>query len=199
MFTFSNPTPIGLSGPGDMGPANLYPSTIVVSGVSPFVTEVTVTLRCIIHTLVSDISVILQGPDPTRSVELMSSVGNAGVLDVTYTFRDGATPLPTVGGPPTGTYRPTQYQTLPYPGPAPILPTSTMLSVFNGLDPNGTWSLFVVDRRTGNAGVILEGWTLTITNGPRPTQEIIPAPPSWILLGVGGTLTALLVRRRLLG
>ena len=39
-----------------------------------------------------------------------------------------------------------------------------MLAAFNGLNPNGTWSLYVVDDVGGDVGTIAGGWDLTITS-----------------------------------
>jgi subtilisin-like proprotein convertase family protein len=44
---------------------------------------------------------------------------------------------------------------------------SGMLSVFNGSDPNGVWSLFVADVSAGGEGT-LAGWGLAITTVPEP-------------------------------
>lgn len=63
-------------------------------------------------------------------------------------------------------------------------PRSDMLANFSGLDPNGTWTIFVADmNQNGNA--IFDSWGLNIT--------IIPEPQSLFLLTLGGLL---LLRRR---
>src|SRR5207249_1683210 len=58
-----------------------------------------------------------------------------------------------------------------FTNPAPAVPYSTALSAFNGTNPNGTWSLFVLDSNTGQAGQITGGWLLTIF--PAPTISAI--------------------------
>ena len=45
--------------------------------------------------------------------------------------------------------------------PAPVGPYATALSVFNGTNPNGTWSLYVADDTAQDAGKV-EGWSLQI-------------------------------------
>ena len=50
--------------------------------------------------------------------------------------------------------------------PAPPEPHSTQLSAFNGLNPNGTWNLFVADDAAGDAGSIAAGWRLELTTAP---------------------------------
>lgn len=47
--------------------------------------------------------------------------------------------------------------------PAPAPPYGSTLSVFDGTNPNGTWSLFVFDDAVADSGTIAGGWFLTIT------------------------------------
>ena len=63
-------------------------------------------------------------------------------------------------------------------------PRSNPLSVFNGMDPNGTWSLFVADASSGFESTLV-GWTLNID---------VPEPGSAALLV--GALAAMLVARK---
>src|SRR5439155_12445498 len=43
-------------------------------------------------------------------------------------------------------------------------PYNTNLAAFNGSNPNGTWSLYVLDDTGGNAaGVISNGWSMNLT------------------------------------
>ena len=43
------------------------------------------------------------------------------------------------------------------------------LSYFNGLDPNGTWTLFFADRSVGGQSK-LDGWSLEVTTVPEPVN-----------------------------
>jgi subtilisin-like proprotein convertase family protein len=47
---------------------------------------------------------------------------------------------------------------------------SAMLSLFNGGDPNGTWTLFVADTSSGGEGTLVS-WSMDITTSavPEPT------------------------------
>jgi subtilisin-like proprotein convertase family protein len=166
--SFSNPTPIIIpaTGTGDNtgAPSNPYPSTIEVSGVTGTISKVTVQLFDFNHTWPDDVDVLLAGPGGQKLL-LMSDVGGAtDVVNVDLTFDDAAGSISTIILP--GTFRPT---TLipgdPFPAPAPPgpYPDPQRLSVFNGLSPNGTWSLFVVDDTGGDIGNINGGWSLTIT------------------------------------
>src|SRR5262249_58826040 len=83
-----------------------------------------------------------------------------------------ASSLPDSGELSTGTYKPTNFDATgpdTFPSPAPAPSGGSALSVFNGTDPNGIWSLYIVDDNPGDGGSIT-GWTLTMqTSGPAPT------------------------------
>ena len=69
--------------------------------------------------------------------------------------------------PPSGTYKPSTDgapENLPLPAPQQPPPYGTVLSVFNGTNPNGLWQLFVNDAAEGDEGVIALGWELNITS-----------------------------------
>jgi uncharacterized repeat protein (TIGR01451 family) len=95
----------------------------------------------------------------------MSHTGGAyGLTNVTLTFDDRA-PVALVGGSPlvTGTYRPSRYGAgVNFPAPALTAPYGTALSGINGSDPNGFWSLFVLDDSPGDSGIIAAGWSMTL-------------------------------------
>ena len=164
--TFSNTTSITIP---DEGAATPYPSVINVSGVSGTITTVTVTLTNFSHTWASDVDVLLVGPAGQRAL-IMSDVGSAfPATNVTITLSDAAASvLPASGSFPDGTYKPTDYtDDSPdgdnFPAPAPTPPYSTLLSAFNGTNPNGAWSLYVRDDGPGDQGSIAGGWSLSIT------------------------------------
>jgi len=59
--------------------------------------------------------------------------------------------------------------------PASVLtssPRSAFLSSFNGLDPNGDWTLFIADLDAGNTG-ILESWGLNVMGVPEPSSAAL--------------------------
>ena len=161
-----NNAPIAVPGTGTGtstgAPSNPYPSTINVTGVTGTVTKVTVTLHNLNHTFPSDVDVLLVGPGG-QTVILMSDVGGeTDAVNATLTFDDSA---PSIGTSiVSGTFRPTNVGNGdPFPSPAPSAPFGSFLSVFNGIDPNGTWSLYVVDDAGGDSGNINGGWSLTIS------------------------------------
>jgi hypothetical protein len=172
-----------ISIPGGPGAATPYPATIDVSGLSGTTTDVNVTLHGVSHTFPDEVAVLLVGPSG-HNVMLMSDAGGGQDLNgVDLTFDDEAgTRLPDGAGTliTTRSYRPTQgansavlVSSLPDP-PAPAGPYGTSLSVFDGTDPNGTYSLYVYDDSSGDAGQIAGGFSLDIkTTADAPTE-----PPS---------------------
>jgi uncharacterized repeat protein (TIGR01451 family) len=151
----------------DDGPGSIYPSLISVSGQTAAVSKVTVTLLNVNHVYPDDLDIILVGPGG-RKTYLMSDAGlDVGLNNVTLTFDDAAAqPVPDTGPIVSGTYRPANYGTLAdmFAEPAPPGPYATNLSVFNGTNPNGLWSLYVMDDLPNDTGY-LEGWRLNLTLG----------------------------------
>jgi len=183
---FTNPANITINA---SGAGNPYPSNITVSGVSGTVSKVTVTLTNASHTWPDDVGVLLVGPTGLK-VRLMTDCGgpNATVVpaggemtNVTLTFDDAAAnSLPEGFNTPniitTGTWKPTLCSldgtndgaphAANFAGAAPAGPYG--LSAFNGVNPNGTWSLFVDDDTAGDFGSIAGGWSIDITTAGPP-------------------------------
>src|SRR5204863_4832230 len=108
---------------------------------------------------------LLVGPGGQKVLLMSDAGGSTGISNVTLTFDDAAaSKLPDSAGITSGTYRPTDFATGDtFPSPAPAGPYGTALSVFNGLNPNGTWSLYVLDDEAGDSGSIAGGWSLKFT------------------------------------
>ena len=193
-LNFTNPVPIVISDRsvgGTPAPAAPYPSSIVVAGMQGAVTKVTVKLNNITHGFPSDLDMMLVGPGG-QAAFIMSDAGGCctGITNVTLTLDDfAADPLPSpTQAPPvvTGTYRPANYgpigDFLPPPAPNPNPSPSPALSAFNGSNPNGIWSLYVVDDQNGNVGNIAGGWELIISTDacasptPSPTATATSTP-----------------------
>jgi large repetitive protein len=164
--TFDQSGPITIP---SVGVADPYPSTIVVAGMPPSLLSVTVTLIGMNHTFTDDIDVLLVGPGGEATI-LMSDVGGGlDLVDVTLTFdMDATESLPDSAQVVAGTYLPTNFDAGGTPdtfaAPAPVGPYEVSLDVFTGADPNGTWSLFVVDDLGADVGSIAGGWSITITS-----------------------------------
>ena len=166
--TFSNPAAITILDTPRVGGIALsspYPSTINVAGVVGTVSKVTATIKGLSHTFPGDVDMLLVGPGGQKML-LMSDVGGGtDAVNATLTFDDTA--AGSIGAPVvSGTFRPTNIgtgDTFPAPAPAGPYPDPQMLSTFNGVNPNGTWSLYVVDDSGIDAGSIAQGWELSIT------------------------------------
>jgi subtilisin-like proprotein convertase family protein len=177
--TFSNAAAITIPSSGNATP---YPSAITVPAGLGNLQAVSVTLNGVAHTWPDDIDILLVGPGG-QNVILMSDVAgfNPGVSGLTLTFRDGAPEI--FGGlaPASGTYRPSNVDaTEVFGAPAPGGPYGANLSVFNGTNPTGTWSLFVRDDVAGDAGQIAGGWTLRLTTAAQDyvnKSELLVFPP----------------------
>lgn len=159
--TFSSTNSITLR---DNRTASPYPSTIAVSGLSGTVGNVTATLVNAGHTYPQDISALVVGPDAQNTALLMAGAGTAPMEAATVTFDDNAATALPPGQILTGAYRPASYlPSVTLPAPAPGGPYGSVLSVFNGKAPNGTWSLYMNDQAAGDSGAVTNGWQLTFT------------------------------------
>jgi subtilisin-like proprotein convertase family protein len=194
----SNPAPIAIP---DAAAATTYPSTIAVAGVTGTVVRVNVTLTGLSHGAPDDLDILLVGPGG-QTVLLMSDTGRDAISNVTLTFDDAGQPVPKkrIG---SGTFRPTNSRDKgnsgndTFPAPAPGGPYGGQLAAFNGVDPNGSWRLFVRDDHASGTGTLAGGWCLTITTdqpggatGCTPTltvattgQGIVTSAPAGITCG----------------
>jgi subtilisin-like proprotein convertase family protein len=158
----------------DAGSSTPYPSTITVAGATRGVAKVTVRL-VLTHDVPEDVDAMLVGPRG-QAVMLMSDIGSAPLASATLRFDDDAAgPVPDMIV--AGTFQPTNEDggdADAFPAPAPQTAPGGALSAFKGTDPNGTWSLYVVDDEAGDAGSI-GSWTLSITDAPRSVLAWAPA------------------------
>jgi subtilisin-like proprotein convertase family protein len=185
-FTFSNTTTITIpaSGTGTTtgAPATPYPSNIIVTGAPTTIDKVTVSLNNFNHTFPDDVDVLLVSPTGRKLIIFSDSGSLTVATNLNITLDDAAASQPPDGtGLTSGTFRPANYGTVqdPFPAPAPAGPylspapggTDTLNSAFAGAaggNPNGTWSLYVVDDASGDVGNFNSGWTLTLTQNPTP-------------------------------
>ena len=155
------------------GPATPYPSTVAVSGLSGTIVDVNVSIIGFGHTWPGDVDVLLVGPFGQTAVLMADAGGSTSVSNADLTFDDSATasvpsPIPSDA---LGIYKPTSQEGFGGPAPAPAGPYGSALSIFDGTNPNGTWSLFVFDDAQGYSGSIASGWRLDIaTDGPTVTS-----------------------------
>jgi hypothetical protein len=169
---FSNPAAILVPAGqpvASSGPAAPYPSTITVAGQPTSSGKVRVLLNDVQHTFPDDIDMLLVGPTGANAI-IMSDVGGsvcAGPgcptpVTVNLVLDDNApSPLPDAGPLVSGTFQPTNVGAGdPFPAPAPAPSGGSALSIFQNTNPNGVWSLYVVDDNTGDFGSINGGWAL---------------------------------------
>lgn len=179
------------AGAGLFGKATPYPSRVFVSDISGSIAKVRVKLKNVTHSVADDMDVLLVGPGG-HSLVVVSDAGggsppNTATNNVTVTFDDsaGSSIGDTLGGwGSTGsstTSQPVDYAdgSDTFPQPAPTGPhgtpapagTGTFASTFNGLNPNGTWSLYVVDDTLGDEGSFAQGWCLELSIPPTADDD----------------------------
>jgi subtilisin-like proprotein convertase family protein len=193
--------------------ASPYPSTITLSGLGAWTSDVNVQLFGLAHSWPDDIDMLLVGPQGQRLVLLSDAGGDPIINNVNLTFDDSATQtLPDESKLFSETYRPTNYEStdsFPFPAPAPS--GATNLATFNGSNPNGVWSLYIVDDEAYEDGILTGGWCLNVTASDTPpvstptatrtstpvtqTFTSVAAQDGWILESsengnTGGTLNA---------
>jgi large repetitive protein len=180
--TFSNSTAITIPNPAVLtGPASPYPSPISVSGVGAQLLSISVTLSNFSHFYPADVDVLLVGPQG-QNVLLMSDVGTfLPVTGLNLTFNNTAgTSLPSASQLTSGTYAPTNFDPVGdvdgFSPPAPLVgPYGSSFTPLLGTNPNGTWSLYVIDDVAGNDGQFAGGWSLTITASGAPALQVSSA------------------------
>ncbi len=206
---YSNTTSLAInSAPSSTPPfiATVYPSNIDVSGMTGNITRVAVTLNGLTHTRLNEVDLLLVSPTGAKYVFLADAGGFVTLDDKLFTFSDDAPGTLPVNSPdlPSGNYRPTSGDAVTdiFPAPAPagpysLPPVSTFGSIFNGANPNGTWSLFAVDDLANEAGSINAGWSITITTDAAPAtfvnsnhialnDQITPATPYGTPINIAG-------------
>ena len=157
-----NPTSITINSAGAATP---YPSSLAISGLTGVVSHVTVTLNNFSHTFPEDVDILLVGPFGQNAIILSDVGGGTAVSNITLTLDDAAATSLTTAPLVSGTFKPTNLEpgAEVFPPPAPVPSGGSALSVFNGTDPNGVWTLYVVDDSGGDAGAIAGGWCLSVT------------------------------------
>jgi hypothetical protein len=194
--TFLNTTDLGPTGGAlTEGPANEYPSSIVVSGVSGTVTKATVTVIRLGSASGDDIDMLMTGPNG-RAVLLMSDVCGENPNTLTnedWTFDDAAPTFLSDGGPcapnQTASFKPSNFggdpllddmNVAPLGAPnAPAPPYLNKLSFLAGGSPNGSWNLFIRDdNAVGFNGFGLPAWALTLDVQPPATPGTPPLTPA---------------------
>lgn len=150
-----------------------YPAVEAFEGFDGDITSMAVFLKNFTHTSPCDVIALLMGPDGTTCL-LMQRCGGVlpgspnPVTNLTFEISDDGSPLPLTTLT-SGKWAPTQYGAqLDFPSPVPPGPYGTSLSVFNGKSPNGSWSLWIIDINSGDAGFITDGFDIVFTTTTDP-------------------------------
>jgi hypothetical protein len=128
------------------------------------VRDVNLTLKNYSHTFPDDVDVLLGHRGVNRTV--MSDAGGfLGVNNITLKLDDESpTPLPDSDQIVSSSFRPANFEPNDgFPPPAPIQDNRSALGGFDGLNPSGTWNLFVQDDAGGDCGTFAGGWSIKIT------------------------------------
>lgn len=175
-----------VSVPGS-GEATPYPSTVAISGVAGTIVDLDLQLE-LTHPHPHGMDLLLVGPGGQQAV-VMSDAGATDLTPaaLTLTLDDEAeSALPnSTGALVTGDYRPANHEPGDtFPAPATASTAGSALSVFDGIDPNGTWSLYVVGDGAA-AGGTLTRWTLDFdtnhVSDPYPSTISVSGLPVGIL------------------
>ncbi|MFM2082520.1 MAG: hypothetical protein RL380_1211 [Verrucomicrobiota bacterium] len=181
VYSYTNTTTLNClipstgTGPGS---AKNYPVTNRITGFTGTVAKVTVTLRGLAHTYASDIDALLVAPDGTNMCMLISDAANAPSTSrsMTVTLDDDADLfLPSSGALSSFTYIPVNYNgdtntvtddSDVFAAPAPAPPGggfySDWLTNFIGVNPNGTWNLYLRDDYSGDSGTLASGYIINL-------------------------------------
>lgn len=205
------------TGPGltinDGAAANPYPSPVTVSGLANIPAtgnNVTLTINNFTRPggRTDDIDMLLVGPTGASLIFWSDVGGNATTaISITVTLSDAGTSfLPDAGTLTSGTFKPTNESTAqdafagapagPYGNPGGTTVgtgAATFATQFNGTNPNGVWSLYVVDDvQTGETGGSISSWNLSINAPPA-----VPEPSTWLMGAAVAGVAAHSLRRRL--
>ncbi len=104
---------------------------------------VTVVIDSIIHPDVADLAIIISHNNEVDTLVAQSEIADSNIIDCNLTDA-GSIPINEGQYPYSGIYQP-----------------HCPLSIFSGMDPNGEWTLTVVDLASGNSG-ILQSWGLKL-------------------------------------
>jgi len=159
-----------IPGSGTSGTALSYPEiwTIYDTSARNFgpILDVDVSVSGFWHQRPDDVDMLLVGPNGKTVMLMSDACGSTELENASFVFDDEAPAgLSDADGSgcASGHVRPTDFEPgESLPAPAPAGPYSTALSVFDGDDPVGTWSLFVRDDATDLVGFVESPFAPTI-------------------------------------
>ena len=202
VFSLSNNTAITFANTGPVNAAP-FPSNISQFGMSTVVTDVNVTLTNLSHTFPDDLDIELVGPNGTTVALMSDSCGGTDIVNRNFTFDDSAASSVPAGTDVTcnasTSWKPSNVADAD-PEQWLIAPTATTLAAFNGINPNGTWSIYAGDDASLDTGGIAGGWSIQITTAASAPITIpafgssgggvaAPYPAPIAVSGVSGLIT----------
>jgi subtilisin-like proprotein convertase family protein len=148
------------------GLASQYPYPINIAGEVGVVSDVNVTINGFTHSDPNDVDMLLVSPNGIAVILMSDACGTTSATNINISFNDetGSSPadtIPDTGPCTSGTYRPGNWDSdESLPSSAPPAPYFDRLSAFDGINPNGTWNLYINDDAFNEAGFI--GGTITL-------------------------------------
>ena len=154
----------------DLGYCNPVPSNLAVANVKGTLTKLVLHLENFSSGNPRDMDLLLVSPDGKAVVPISDAGGTLDVAGLEFDFDDASPNLPSLAGPLTaGTYKPSDSadpNELMGMG-APDPPHGASFGTFNGINPNGTWSLYgFSDFFDGGGSSSIDDWRLTVTGTP---------------------------------
>jgi hypothetical protein len=179
---------------------NPYPSRVLVSGLGGTISKVTLSINGLTTATPDDLDLLLVGPGGQKFVFMGDAGGSTAISGVNLTFDDAAAnPLPDATAISSGTFRPSSYTGFDaFPAPAPVAPyifaapegAGTFANVFNGIAPNGTWSLYSVEDSGDALNATIASWSLTFTLAAVATTTTVTSSANPSVFGQPVTFTA---------
>lgn len=177
-----------------------YPSRIIVNGVAGLISKVTVTLNGVNAPTPDDVDLLLVGPGGQKYLLMGDAGGATAIVNQNITLDDAAaSALPDSTAIVSGTYKPASYTGSDnFPAPAPAAPynpaapdgAGTFANTFNGIPPNGTWSLYAVEDAGDAQNTTIAGWSITFTLAPSSTTTTVTSSLNPSTTGQAVTFTA---------
>lgn len=163
-----------------VGPANRYPATIAVAGLTGKVLQVSATVSIAQSAKPEDIDLALVGPNGGEVMLLSDACGHAqGLIADEWTFTDAAPTFVSFvacNSNQSHAFLPTNYRNETGPEEddlsvdgGPTGPFVNTMATLAGGSPDGEWKLYALDDQAEAVGFVIRGWTLAL--------EIEPAPP----------------------
>lgn len=184
----------------DASTANPYPSRIIVTGLGGTITKVTLQLNNINNINPDHMDLLLVGPGGQKFLFMGDAGGTTDMVGVNLILDDDAmSPLPDSTAITSGSYKPASYGGDPdvFPAPAPSAPYNPAapegagtFAIYNGISPNGTWSLYAVEDTGDATNVTIGSWSLTFTLAPAATTTSVSSSANPSVFGQPVTFTA---------